>query len=575
MNKRFIISFAFLSLGMMVRPAFVLGDISIEVQREAMQLQADMIQMIDQRRDFQDQQMPNAEVQMEQQEPLPVVQGLSFQVNEIILEGNTIFPAEQFRSTINRYEGRVLFLKDLQDLAKMITVRYQMAGYMTSRAFIPTQRIYDGKVVIRIVEGRVGDISISGNRYFIDNLFSDRMDLQRGKFFDMQQLAMSLQDINQLPDRYVKAYLQPGKETGTSNIVIVAQDRNPLHASYEYNERGTDLTHISRHTLHLTNNNATGVGDSLQISMTGTDQNAFAGGVIQYVLPKPKDGLTYSINTGYDYSRLEKYLRSSKVTSSSFIVAPGVTKSFIKAPHLKVDGFIGLEVKGSKTLVDQSKLSYYRSTVLDVGPRVVVDDNWGKTFVAGDVRVGIPDVLGASELHNPEASRVDSGGEFVYFTDSVDRLNRLPYGSYLVLHAGAQYSPMPLNSLEQDYLGGMYSVRGYPENDSAGDSGVNFSTELRIPPYFIPSEWRVWNSKDKTWRDSLSLIAFIDGGRVFDHKRQEDESAKDRTLLGAGTGVRYYLTPDMNCQAGIGFPFGDNSTDGKHAEPYVSARVGF
>ena len=192
MNKRFIISFAFLSLGMMVRPAFVLGDISIEVQREAMQLQADMIQMIDQRRDFQDQQMPNAEVQMEQQEPLPVVQGLSFQVNEIILEGNTIFPAEQFRSTINRYEGRVLFLKDLQDLAKMITVRYQMAGYMTSRAFIPTQRIYDGKVVIRIVEGRVGDISISGNRYFIDNLFSDRMDLQRGQFFDMQQLAMSL-----------------------------------------------------------------------------------------------------------------------------------------------------------------------------------------------------------------------------------------------------------------------------------------------------------------------------------------------------------------------------------------------
>jgi hemolysin activation/secretion protein len=134
---------------------------------------------------------------------------------------------------------------------------------------------------------------------------------------------------------------------------------------------------------------------------------------------------------------------------------------------------------------------------------------------------------------------------------------------------------MPLTSLEQFYLGGMYSVRGYPENDTSGDSGLNFSAELRIPPYFIPQGWHVWKSKDRTWRDTFSFVAFVDGGRAFNYHRQNSISAKDRTLLGTGVGIRYYLSPDMSCQAGIGFPFGARSSDDQHVEPYLSARVGF
>jgi hemolysin activation/secretion protein len=570
-----ILFFAVLSLGMMVRPVFVFGDVSPEVQKEAIQLQADMVQMINERRDLQQQEMPQAEVDMQQQEPVPQAQGPSFQVNEIILVGNTLFSTQQLHQYVIRYEDRVLTLKDLQDLARLITGRYQMAGYMTSRAFVPPQRIFDGKVVIRIVEGRVGRIAISGNRWFSDHLYFDRLNLEPGQFFDVQQLVMSLQDMNQLPDRFVKAYLQSGQESGTSDVVITAQDQNPIHASYEYNNQGTALTHWTRGIFHFTDNNLTGNGDSLQASISGTEQNSFLGGMIQYVLPQPKEGLTYSLNGGYDYNRLEKYLRSLKVTSRSFDVSPGVTKSFIKAPGLKVDGFMGFEFKDAKVLIDKNKLSFDRSRVLDVGPRVAIDDNEGKTFVAGDLRLGIPDILNGSRLHDPEASRIDSGGEFVYLTSSVDRINRLPYGSYLILHAGGQYSPMPLTSLEQDYLGGMYSVRGYPDNDSSGDSGFNFSAELRIPPYFIPPDWHVWNSKDKTWRDTFSFVTFVDGGRVFNLKRQDAGSPKDRTLLGTGLGVRYYLSPDMNCQAGVGFPFGEKSTDGKNIEPYVSARVGF
>ena len=307
-----------------------------------------------------------------------------------------------------------------------------------------------------------------------------------------------------------------------------------------------------------------------------TEQNELLGGVLQYVFPVPLQGLTYSFNAGGAYSRLGKDLRPFKVTADSYFVSPQVTKNFIKEPGFKLDGFLDFEIKDAKTMVDNQRLSYDRDRVLDLGPRVSIDDAMGKTFLAGDMRGGIPDFLGGSELHDPSASRYDSGGQFIYWTGSVDRINRLPFGNALVLHGGGQYSPMALTSLEQFYLGGMNSVRGYAQDDSSGDSGLNFSAEVRTPLYFIPSDWHVGASKDKTWRDALSFVTFVDGGRVFNYYRQNVAAPLDRTLLSAGVGLRFYLTPDMNCQAGIGFPFGDAPNSGnKHDQIYVMARVGF
>ena len=205
-------------------------------------------------------------------------QGPAFKVNEIIFEGNTIFPTELLQSLAKPYENKILYLKDFQDLTMLITLRYQRAGYMTSRAYIPPQKMYDGKLVVAIVEGKVGRISMTGNHWFSDHTYFDRMSLQQGQFFDIQQLMLSLQDINQLPDRVVKAYLEPGKEQGTSDIIIVAQEQSPLHASYEYNMRGTTLTHLSRDILHFTDNNLTGHGDMLQTSVSMADQNSLLGG---------------------------------------------------------------------------------------------------------------------------------------------------------------------------------------------------------------------------------------------------------------------------------------------------------
>ncbi len=43
-------------------------------------------------------------------------------------------------------------------IAGAITERYRNAGYFLSRALVPQQKIREGRIVIRVVEGYIGDI---------------------------------------------------------------------------------------------------------------------------------------------------------------------------------------------------------------------------------------------------------------------------------------------------------------------------------------------------------------------------------------------------------------------------------
>ena len=222
MSKFFQLFFAIFLVGMMARPVFVFGDVSSEAEKELIS-QTDMSRQINEGLGPQQDKKP--EIHVNQEKPAPQSQGPSFKIHEIVLEGNTIFTTQQLHVYVKPYEGRVLFLKDLQDLTNLITAVYQRAGYITCRAYIPPQKIQDGRVVIRVVEMHVENISLKGNRWFSDRVYLDRLSVQQGQFFDIQKLTMSLQDINQLPDRSVKAFLEPGKEPGTFDVVIAAQDQ--------------------------------------------------------------------------------------------------------------------------------------------------------------------------------------------------------------------------------------------------------------------------------------------------------------------------------------------------------------
>jgi len=212
--------------------------------------------------------------------------------------------------------------------------------------------------------------------------------------------------------------------------------------------------------------------------------------------------------------------------------------------------------------------------VFKTGPVLNFQDPWGRNFVSAYFHRGIPDFLGGSDENDLNASRVNSGGDFHYYTGNFTRIHPLPYDSLVVARLNGQWTPDTLTSTEVFRAGGATSVRGYPESDSVGDYGYNFSSELHIRVPFLPDSWEVPFTK-KRWSDAIRLVGFVDGAKVYQRERVRQTSVKQRYLLGLGFGIRVDLENTLALQMDLGYPAGDISTDKNNKQLHITLTAGF
>lgn len=519
---------------------------------------------------------PKPEITVEDQPTGPATEdtGPSFFVKKIELKGNTLFPREELAPFIDPLENKEVTFGKLKKVAQLITNYYRAKGYATSRAYIPPQKITDQTVMIYVLEGKVGNVFVEGNRFFRASVYRDSMKFDKKKILKYQDLENSLYFLNQKQDLSAKAYIISGEQPETSDIILKANESFPQHVSYEFNNRGTQFTHYARNIIHYDNNSLLGMGDVLNFGVSLAEEAAFKGLFYNYDFPIEKTNTDLQLNGSYSQSQLIGPLRPFDVDGESFYLVPSITQTFYESPKWVIQGYMGLEIKNQKTTILDKKVSLDKNRPLVVGPRISQQDRWGKTVFNADFHWGIPRFLGASKKHDPNASVPSSGGEFYYFTGSLARIQRLPYSAIAILRTQGQLSPMTLNALEQFRAGGAYSVRGYPESNSVGDYGFEFSTEIRVPPYFFPKTLKFPFTK-RNWWDSFHFVWFLDGAKVFNFSRPTPAASLDRLLLGTGFGIRLDLGRICTVSFDLGVPFGQDPTDYDSAHVHMMVRTGF
>lgn len=137
-----------------------------------------------------------------------------------------------------------------------------------------------------------------------------------------------------------------------------------------------------------------------------------------------------------------------------------------------------------------------------------------------------------------------------------------------MLKGAVQVSPDKLVSAEQFDLGGVYSVRGYPQSDYLGDYGVSGSAELRVPFYFIPRDVKAPWSGVPLW-NRLNFIAFIDGGHAALRNPAVGEFGS-RNYAGLGGGLRFDLPQNWVGRFEWASAVGDDPIDGSNGQFYFS-----
>ncbi|MBT5471933.1 MAG: ShlB/FhaC/HecB family hemolysin secretion/activation protein, partial [Nitrospina sp.] len=142
--------------------------------------------------------------------------GPKFFVREIKITGNTLISTEELAPLIDVGEGDEMTLGILNLFANEVTAAYSLKGYFLARSFIPAQEIKDGVVIMQVVEGKLGEIKISGNKKIPADQFTQRMvSLRDEEILNESALERVLLELNSLMGVQVKSVLRPGEIPGT------------------------------------------------------------------------------------------------------------------------------------------------------------------------------------------------------------------------------------------------------------------------------------------------------------------------------------------------------------------------
>ncbi len=161
--------------------------------------------------------------------------------------GNDLLSDDVLQSVLSKYTGPFYsgeqVTEKVTDALKELTLEYRDRGYETVSVMTPVQSISNGVIKIRVIEGRLATIQISGNRYYSsNNIMRALPGLETNMILNSKIFQPQLDQANANQDRTVYPEIAPGPDPETSALKLVVHDRLPLHAKLEVNNQSTPGT---------------------------------------------------------------------------------------------------------------------------------------------------------------------------------------------------------------------------------------------------------------------------------------------------------------------------------------------
>ncbi|MEB3287603.1 MAG: POTRA domain-containing protein [Vampirovibrionales bacterium] len=488
-----------------------------------------------------------------------------FEVTKINIEGNSVFTNEELRPIAEKYEGQQLSLDDLGKAVDEINQKYRDSGYLTSQAYVPPQDIENGVVKIQVVEGTVGDMSVTGNRYFKTWTIERSIRQEPGDVLNIKDLEGTLNRVNQQNAFRLKAILKAGDQTGETDIDFQVAERQPWQISPTFDNQGRPFIGTYRWGVEVQNNNLLGFGDRLFLKWLMAARTQVAAG--SYFVPVTRFGT--EIGASYTFSYVDLDLHQGpqpRIQGFAHNYSAIISQPLDPERVFTVDG--AFNVRRVTTWIDGVKDNASQTDVRSLTAGLTINklDRWGRTFL---------------RAQSDFAPKGWLGSNVAFWKSSLfaTRLHRLPYNSLLILRGSAQFTPDALPPIEQYQLGGAFSVRGFSEGLLIGDRGYNLSAEVRtpVPGLKYVSPWMA---------DRVQLAGFADMGQVWLDRSSPNffsasptvasgsNSSSRTTLVGVGVGVRARLTRFLIGFVDLGWGLTNQGDIEPYAQPTLRAHFG-
>lgn len=482
------------------------------------------------------------EIQLEEEKPsVSPVSGASFVLKDVKITGTTIFKPEEFAPLYKKYIDKEVTFKEINEIVDQVKVKYKEKGYLTTNAYIPEQQILGGVIEIRVLEGKMGKLLIEGNKWFTKHLIEKYFHAKKNGILNIQTLQRDLLRLNQNPDLEVRAVISPGQEPQTSDITLKITDHFPYHVGGGADDMGTRFSGHYRASVFGRSTNFTSNNDFIFFdSVVSADSS---GDFMSYVVPIDTRGTKFGFDLSYFTSKIGREFRDFDIVGNTWNYTPHMTGEIYLSESLQISADAGLKIESVKKFIhadianqEQLRIPYFK---LDI-TRTDSFLGGGQTSFSPEVQFGTGGgFLGASSEDNPKASRPGTDGYYFKYLHSLRRIQRMPWESYILMRHQFQAVSHTLPASEQFQLGGMNSVRGYPEGDYICDTGATLNLDWVFPLYLLPKEYKL--PFDPTpLRNEIQPVIFMDlGGGVL--KKTQPGERTSKFLMGVGGGLRINL----------------------------------
>lgn len=489
-------------------------------------------------------------------EDLPLSSVARIYIKKFHFEGNNVFSEEKLAKIAQSYEQRELTAEQLQEIKNEITNAYIQEGYINSGAIIPDQKVNDGVVTIKIIEGKLFQVEVSGNKSLRTSYIRKRLEnYPKDKILNINSIQEKLQLLQQNSlFKRINAELGPGVKLGEGILKIHVDEARPYQLQFSFNNHRSPSVGAYRGELEGWHRNFTGLfgkgwGDTLYIRYGLTE--GLNDYTLRYLLPLSHYGTTLSFNVERSDSEvIESPFNQLDVESEADTYAITLNHPLLKKPNKSLELALKLEKRTSKTFLLGRPFSFspgVRQGESDISVIRFSQDWLDRSRIhvlaaRSSFNFGV-DALDSTinDDGSPDSKFFTWLGQFQYVRRLDSLKNEHLKMSQILFRIDLQWADQDLLPLEKFSIGGASTVRGYRENQLTRDSGLISSLEWRIPVWRLPISGLSKNPED----GRLEIAPFMDYGRAWN---ADSDTPTPKDIYSIGLGLRWAPNQDIHTE---------------------------
>ncbi|NIQ02881.1 MAG: hypothetical protein GWM98_22985, partial [Nitrospinaceae bacterium] len=279
------------------------------------------------------------------------LKNLKFRLRKVHVTGSTIYRPREFLPLYKKYLGRQVNLTHVYRIARALSRKYRNDGYILSKAVVPPQKIENGEVRIRVVEGYIDRVVVRGRARGPKKLVNAyRRKILASRPLHAKVLERYLLLLDDLPGVRVKSVLTPSQDqSGASELLILVQNK-PVDAHVGVDNRGSEFNGPIQIFGGLNGNSLLGLYDRVGVQGVVTSETSellFLNGFLE--LPLTLEGTRLFFSGSFSQSEPGASLKPFNVEGDSDSIGLRVIHPFIRSRGENLRAHLGFTFRNSET----------------------------------------------------------------------------------------------------------------------------------------------------------------------------------------------------------------------------------